>query len=144
MPPGVLFTRGQEQRLREYLLNRGGEYNELHSVVALPSGAVSGTNLGSAVMVLTPDHGNDDIPHGTWACRAGSMSNLDELVRAHRRVALGQEEDPERACRVTRDDIMRNEVSFAPSRYLRKSVDVGPNAVPLGYLRGHSRANPGS
>lgn len=131
VPPGVLFTRGQEQRLREYLLHRGGECNELHSVVALPSGAVSGTNLGSAVMVLTPDHGNDDILMVDLGLSRRSMSNLDELVRTHRRVALGQEEDPERACRVTRDDIMRNEVSFAPSRYLRESVDVGPNAVPL-------------
>ena len=131
VPPGVLFTRGQEQRLREYLLHRGGECNELHSVVALPSGAVSGTNLGSAVVVLTPDHGNNDILMVDLGLSRRSMANLDDLVRTHRRVALGQEEDPERACRVTRGDIMRNEVSFAPSRYLRKSVEVGPNAVPL-------------
>ena len=131
VPPGVLFTRGQEQRLREYLLHRGGECNELHSVVALPSGAVSGTNLGSAVVVLTPDHGNNDILMVDLGLSRRSMANLDDLVRTHRRVALGQEEDAERACRVTREDIMRNEVSFAPARYLRKSVDVGPNAVPL-------------
>jgi len=131
VPPGVLFTRGQEQRLREYLLDRGGEYNELHSVVALPSGAVSGTGLGSAVMVLTPDQGNDDVLMVDLGLSRRSTANFDELVRAHRLVALGQEEDAERACRVTRDDIMRNEVSFAPSRYLRKAVEVGPNAVPL-------------
>lgn len=131
VPPGVLFTRGQEQRLREYLLHRGGEYNELHSVVALPSGAVSGTNLGTAVMVLTPDHGNDDILMVDLGLTRRSITNLDELVRTHRLVALGLEKDAERACRVDRDDIMRNEVSFAPARYLRKSVEVGPNAVPL-------------
>lgn len=131
VPPGVLFTRGQEQRLREYLLHRGGECNELHSVVALPSGAVSGTGLGTAVMVLTPDRGNDDILMVDLGLSKRSLSNLDELVRTHRLVALGQAEDPERACRVIRDDIMRNEVSFAPSRYLRKSVEVGPNAVQL-------------
>lgn len=131
VPPGVLFTRGQEQRLREYLLHRGGECNELRSVVALPSGAVSRTGLGTAVMVLTPDQGNDDILMVDLGLSKRSLSNLDELVRTHRLVALGQAEDPERACRVTRDDIMRNEVSFAPSRYLRKSVEVGPNAVPL-------------
>lgn len=131
VPPGVLFTRGQEQRLREYLLHRGGECNELHSVVALPSGAVSGTGLGTAVMVLTPDHGNDGILMVDLGLSRRSIAKLDELVKTHRLVALGQEEDPERACRVTRDDIMRNEASFAPSRYLRKSVEVGPNAVPL-------------
>jgi len=131
LPPGVLFSRGQEHRLREYLLQRGGECNELHSVVALPSGAVSGTNLATALMVLTPDHGNDDILMVDLGLSRRSMANIDELVKTHREVALGRKEDAEHACRVRRDDIMRTEMSFAPSRYLRKSVDVGPNAVPL-------------
>jgi len=129
--PSVLFTRGQEQRLREYLLFRGGEYNELQSVVALPSGAVSGTSMGSAVMVITPDQGNEDILMVDLGLSRRSLTNMDELVRTHRLAALGQEKDAERACRVSPDDIVRNELSFAPARYLRKTVEVGPNAVAL-------------
>lgn len=130
--PAVLFTLGQEQRLRAYLLHRGGECNELQSVISLPGGAVSGTNVGSALLALTPDQHNNDVLMVDLGLSRRSASNLDELVKESRMTVLGEQEDPARACRVGRADIERNEVSFAPSRYLRKAVDVGPNAVPLG------------
>lgn len=131
LPPGVLFSRGQELRLRENLLHRGGANNELHSVVALPGGAVSGTSLATALMVVTPGHGNDSVLMVDLGLSKRSATNIDELVSTHRQVALGLEEDSERACRVTRDDILQTEVSFAPTRYLRRTADLGPNAVPL-------------
>lgn len=131
VPPGVLFTRGQEQRLREYLLHRGGEYNELEAVVALPQGVLCNTSMGSAVLVMSPGRGNDAVRMVDLGLSRRSMANVDELVQAHRNVALGFAADEERARLVTRDEIMATEVSFAPARYLHKLIEVGPNAVAL-------------
>lgn len=131
LPAGVLFTRGQEQRLREYLLHRDNKNNELQSVVGLPMGAYLASSLPTAVMVLSPGQNNETSLMVDLGQSRRVLTNMDELIQKNRPVALGLEEDPEHACRVTCEDIMRNEVSFAPSRYLRKSFDVGPNAVPL-------------
>ena len=85
-----------------------------------------------------PQAGNSFSCSGVYPRR--SLTNLDDLVKTHRLVALGQKEDLGRARRVTRDDIMRNEMSFAPSRYLRKSVEAGPTAVPLEALARDEKA----
>ena len=131
LPPGVLFSRGQEQRLREQIIHLGGECNALHSVVTLPGGALSQTSLSSAVVMVTPRHDNLETLMVDLGLARRAAPNLDELVQTHRLVALGLQQDPERACRVRREEILRNEVSLVPSRYLRPSVSVGDNALPL-------------
>ncbi|MYZ52120.1 hypothetical protein [Malikia spinosa] len=131
LSPGVLFTRGQEQLLRERLMHLGGEHNALHSVVTLPGGALSQTSLGSALVKVTPQRDNLGTLMVDLGLAKRAAVNLDELVGTHRLVALGCQIDPERACHVRREDILRNEVSLMPSRYLRASVSVGDNAVPL-------------
>lgn len=131
IPPGVLFTRGQEQRLREQLVHLGGECNALHSIVTLPGGALSQTSLSSAVVMVTPRHDNRETLMVDLGLARRSAANLDELVQTHRLVALGLQQDSERACRVRREEILRNEISLVPSRYLRPSVSVGENALPL-------------
>lgn len=131
LPPGVLFTRGQEQRLREQLVHLGGECNALHSIVTLPGGALSQTGLSSALVMVTPRHDNLETLMVDLGLARRSAANLDELVQSHRKVALGLWQDPDRACRVRREEILRNEVSLVPSRYLRPSVSVGENALPL-------------
>jgi type I restriction-modification system DNA methylase subunit len=127
----VLFSHGQEKRLREDLLHRGGELNELHSVVSLPSGAFSATGLAAALVTLTPSHNNNEVLMVDLGMSRRALGDIDELVRSSRDIALGQVEDENRACKVTREDIIANEYSFAPFRYLRKKVDVGANAQPL-------------
>ena len=131
LPPSILFSRGQEQRLREYLLNRGGECNELQSVVTLPGRALSATHIATALVAMTPGRDNTDVLMVDLGLTRRSLGDIDELVRANREVALGRGQDDERACRVSREDIWATEVSFTPSRYLRKKVEVGPNAEPL-------------
>lgn len=131
VPPGVLFSRGQEERLREHLLERSSGNNELQSIVAIPGGAYSMTNMGTAVMAVTPGHHNPDVLMVDLGLAKRSSINVDELVREFKDVALGIKEDPKRACRVTRDTILATDVSFTPSRYLQKRVNVGANAVAL-------------
>lgn len=63
-----------------------------------------------------------------------SVTNVDELVSKYKNIALGQEDNPERMCRVTREDIRAKDMSFTPSRYLQKQVTVGPNALALDEL----------
>lgn len=140
LPPGVLFSRGQEQRLREHLVHLGGECNALHSVVTLPGGAQSQTSLSSALLMVTPRHDNLETLMVDLGLARRSAANLDELVQSHRKVALGLKRDSERACRVRREEILRNEVSLMPSRYLRPSVSVGENALPLEELCSAIRA----
>lgn len=132
LPPGLLFTKGQEQRLREYLLLRGGERNELKSVVALPSGALSNINLATAIVHTTPGQHNENTRFVDLGLSRRAATNLDELLHKHWNLALGAEEDSARACSVTRDVMLNTEASFAPSRYLVKAVEIGPNAIALG------------
>ncbi|MFZ7338289.1 N-6 DNA methylase, partial [Comamonas jiangduensis] len=131
LPTSILFKLGQEQRLREYLLHRGKKNNVLHSVVGLPIGAFLAAQLPTAVMVLTPEQDHKTSLLVDLGISRRALTNIDELIHNKRPVALGLEDDPELACKVTREKILNNEVSFAPSRYLRKSFEVGPNAVPL-------------
>lgn len=131
LPAGILFKLGQEQRMREYLLHRGNKNNELHSVTGLPSGAYLATGLPTALMVLSPGKNNETSLMVDLGQSRRALTDIDELIRKKRPLVLGLEEDPEQACRVTREEILCNEVSFAPSRYLRKSFEIDPNAVPL-------------
>lgn len=131
VPPAVLFSRGQEERLREHLLERIGGNNELQSIVALPGGAYFSSNVGTAVMTITPGHHNNQVLMVDLGLAKRSSTNVDELVRMFKDVALGLKDDPERACRVTPGKIWATDLSFTPSRYLQKRVDVGPNAVAL-------------
>lgn len=134
LPPNVLFSHGQEQRLREYLLQRGGARNELHSVVALPGGVLSGTNIATALVTLTPGQDNSEVLMADLGLSRRLVSNIDELVRASREIVLGRAKDEKRVCRVSREEIRATETSFTPSRYLLKVTDVGLNAEPLGAL----------
>ena len=131
LPPSVLFSKGQEQRLREYLLRRGGNRNELQSVVTLPGGALSSTHIATALVTMTPGWDNTDVLMVDLGLTRRSLGDIDELVRGSRNVALGLVPDDERACKVSREDIRATEMSFTPSRYLRKKVEAGPNAEPL-------------
>lgn len=131
VPPSVLFSRGQEERLREHLLERSEGNNELQCIVALPGGVYSSTNIGTAVMVITPRHHNSEVLMVDLGMAKRASTNVEELIGEFKDVALGLKDDPERACRVTREDIRATDVSFTPSRYLHKPVNVGPNAVAL-------------
>lgn len=130
-PQGVLFSKGQEQRLREYLLHRGGEVNELETVVALPPGVFTATNLAGAIIVIAPGSGADaafvvDISSGRR-----SVTEAGEVVSTGRALVLGREET-KKSRLVSRDEVAENEFSFAPSRYLRRVSDLGEDSVKLG------------
>ena len=60
------------------------------------------TNIGTAVMSVTPRKHNPNVLMVDLGLTKRSSTNVDELGREFKDVALGIKEDPERACRVTR------------------------------------------
>lgn len=130
-PQGVLFAKGQEQRLREYLLNRGGECTELESVIALPPGIFSAVAIAGAVLVLNPGGHAEAIHMVDLGSGRRSLLEAGEMVGTGRELALGRAQN-EKARWVSRAEIEQNEYSFAPSRYLRRVADLGTTATRLG------------
>lgn len=130
-PQGVLFAKGQEQRLREYLLHRGGECNEVETVIALPPGVFSSVAMAGAVLVLSPGIGTDAVRMVDLGSGRRSLQDAGELVKAGREIALGHESTG-KARLVSPDEIAENEYSFAPSRYLRRVAELGTTAMKLG------------
>lgn len=133
-PQGVLFAKGQEHRLREYLLHRGGERNEVEAVIALPPGVFSSTSIAGAVIVVSPGEEHGDVRMVDLGSGRRSLSEAGAIIEAGRAVALGLERPTEKVTNVTLGEIAENECSFAPSRYLRRVADLGTAAVKLGDL----------
>jgi hypothetical protein len=131
VPPGILFTKGQEQRFREFLLHRGGECNELEAVVALPPGALSTTNISTAILVTQPGGSADAIRMVDLGISKRSIADLSASIKAGKKIALGLEADESRARFVTRDEVMANDYILTPARYVHGPLNVGTNAVKL-------------
>lgn len=132
VPAGVLFSRGQEERLREYILHRGGENNELEAVIALPPGVfVSAPGVSGAVIIVTPGKGHDATEMMMLGGGRRSTAEADEILKQEHEHLAGAAPAPARATGVTRDQIAQQENSLAPARYLRRVSEIGPS-VKLG------------
>ncbi len=130
---GVLFAKGQEQRLREYLVHRGGECNEVEAVISLPPGVFVGAGIAGAVLVVNPGGGTDEVYMADLGSGRRSLQEAGEIVATGRDIAL-RKVPTDKARSVTRDEIAANEYSLAPSRYLRRVADLGAHAVALGEI----------
>ncbi|WP_431265778.1 N-6 DNA methylase [Roseateles chitinivorans] len=129
-PQGVLFAKGHDQRLREYLLYRGRERNEVDAVVALPAGVFQGTTVAAAMLLMDFEHCADSVYMADLGKARRSLLEAGQAVADGHRSVLERAEG-DRSRRVTRDEIAANEYSFAPSRYLRKVKDLDEVAVTL-------------
>ncbi len=133
-PQGVLFTKGQEQRLREYLLDRGGEGTSVQAVISLPPGVFRNTGIAGAITVLNAGSRPDAaIYMADLGSGRRSLQEAGDIISASREIALGRSQS-EKARRVSHAEIEANEFSFAPSRYLRRVADLGDDAVKLGHI----------
>ncbi|MFZ2987226.1 N-6 DNA methylase [Ideonella sp.] len=130
---GVLFAKGQEQRLREYLVHRGGECNEVEAVISLPPGVFGAAAIAGSVVVVNPGGGTDDVYMADLGSGRRSLQEAGDIVAAGHDIALGKV-PTDKARSVSRDEIAANEYSLAPSRYLRRVAALGANAVPLGEI----------
>lgn len=130
---GVLFAKGQEQRLREYLLHRGGERNEVEAVIALPPGVFGATAIAGALLVVNPGRDAKGVYLADLGSGRRSLHEAGDIVAAGHDIALGKV-PTDKARSVPRDEIAANEYSLAPSRYLRHVADLGAHAVALGEI----------
>jgi hypothetical protein len=125
VPPGILFS-GQEERLREYLVHRGGEHNEVEAVIGLPTGFLAAApSLGGAVLIVTPGRGHDTIQMVDLGSGRRSASDAAEILGQEHEHLLRGTASAARTVAVTRDEVAANEYSLAPSRYLRRVADLG-------------------
>lgn len=132
-PQGVLFAKGHEQRLREYLLHRGQERNQVDAVVALPAGVLQGTAVAAAMLLMDFERCADSLYMADLGNSRRSLLEAGQAVADSHRQVLERAEG-EKSRRVTRDEIAANEYSFAPSRYLRKVKDLDEVVVALGEI----------
>lgn len=132
-PQGVLFAKGQEQRLRECLLGRRAEGSQLHAVIALPPGVFGATAIAGAIVVLgAPDSGSDVYMAELGNSRR-SLLEAGDIVAAGRDIALGLVQT-EKARLVPHAEIVDNEFSLAPSRYLQRVAALGDQVIKLGEI----------
>ncbi|WP_446325863.1 N-6 DNA methylase [Burkholderia pseudomallei] len=130
-PQGVLFAKGQEQRLREYLLRQSAACNEVQAVITLPPGVFGATAIAGAIVVLCASGGADAVYMADLGSGRRSLIEAGDIVSAGREMVLGQAQT-DKARFVNREEIVENEFSFAPSRYLRRVADLGDEVVKLG------------
>lgn len=130
VPSGFLFSRRQDQILREQIVHRGGEDNDLESIVSLPPGVLFSTKISTAIMVVGRSR-NIYTRFVDLGINSRTAREVEDIVRSSRDLILGRVDDPSRSCLVDRDTISKNDYIFAPSRYLKRPVEVGLNAVSL-------------
>lgn len=132
-PQGVLFAKGQEQRLREYLLNRGGERNEVQTVLALPPGVFGAMAIAGGIIVMTPGGHSEAVYMADLSSGRRSLLEAGATVQSGRELALKRAPtQTEKARAVSRDEVTANEFSFAPSRYLKRLANLEDQVVKLG------------
>ncbi|WP_084598414.1 N-6 DNA methylase [Paraburkholderia atlantica] len=129
---GVLFSKGQEHRLRVALLDRGGELNQLEAVLSLPAGAFTNTNILGAALVINLEGSTAPVRMIELTSSKRSTTEANELIELGRALWSGERGDKARVTSVTHDEIAENEFVLSPTRYLGREVNKGRDAKPLG------------
>ena len=133
VPQGLLFTGGQEQRLRKAIAHRGGECCDLRTVVALPPGAFSSTHISTAIVAVGPSI-NEFVMMADLGASKRSSAELAELVAASKESIVCALPEAPRSALVTRQQIIDKDCTFAPSRYIYQPIELGANAIALDEL----------
>ena len=135
IPPSILFSRGQDLRLRETLLQQEPLLVALDSVVALPHGAISATSMASAIVVLDVAAKGQSVHMVDLGLSRRSGPSIDTVIEQYRGAVLQRAAVDSVAKSVPREEIERDEeLSFVPARYLIEPLQLGSNTVSLDEL----------
>ena len=135
--PNVLFGKGQEQRLREYLLF--GD-RSLSAVTLLPTRQLGTSNIASAIVVMDRDHAVTTVKltdATEMTTDTKSSMKYSRVLDLERVVGLmtGGLEDPKTSCVVDYETIAKQEYNLVPARYLRPALSgAGGHRRLLGEL----------
>jgi hypothetical protein len=123
-----LFSTGQERRLRDQLLD------ELHcpieSVTTLPAGALSSTNIPTAITKFNLEKSKTAVRMTTLVTEGRSPS-LDELLSENRNNILFDEGESKHSRSFSVREIAEAESVLLPQRLLRKTTLSSSNYIPL-------------
>lgn len=132
VPPNVLFSTGQEQRFREFLLF---ELNAVDAVVNLPPRQITSTNLAAGVLFLDRHRDSQNIR----LIDAGATAGIEKEGRAGIKIKSSAKiaslvrreiDDSEFATDLETSSIPGSDTSLHPPRYLSPVVLTG-DKVPL-------------
>lgn len=127
VPPNVLFSTGQEQRFREFLVF---DLNAVEAVVNLPARQISSTNLAAGVLVLNHRNSFQTIRF----VDANVSTGIEKKGRADIRIKSSEiiaslvrrvKDDPTFAKDIERKDLPRSDTSLLPPRYISSVTSVG-------------------
>ena len=133
VPPNVLFSTGQEQRFREFLVF---DLNAVEAVISLPARQISSTNLAVGVLVLNHQANFQTIRFVDASVSAG----IEKKGRADIRIKSGEiiaslarraKDDPIFAKDIKRKELPASDTSLHPPRYI-SSVTLAGKTIRLG------------
>jgi len=124
-----LFLNGEEQHVRETLLNWKDDKNVVEAIVELPVG-VRGPAAG-AMLTVTPSDHNDSVYMASLGSGRRSQLAVDDIISRGRELLLSRGKT-EISRYVPRDEIIANDCSFAPARFFARAGDLGLDMVKLG------------
>lgn len=133
--PGLLFSQGQEMRLRKALVH---PKNQISSAMSLPQNMLSGTAV--APVLLTLDANTDDsvrmidLSGPVAGGRANPKFGKDLSVQDVMDLYEHGNEKPYLSCNASVQDIEICDYSLMPTRYTRRVADLGGDRVKLGDL----------
>ena len=133
--PGLLFSQGQEMRLRKALVH---PKNQISSAMSLPQNMLSGTAV--APVLLTLDANTDDsvrmidLSGPIFGGRANPKFGKDLSVKDVMDLYEHGNEKPYLSCNASIQDIEACDYSLMPTRYTRRVADLGGDRVKLGDL----------
>lgn len=133
--PGLLFSQGQEMRLRKALVH---PKNQISSAMSLPQNLLSGTAV--APILLTLDANTDDsvrmidLSGPVAGGRANPKFGKDLSVQDVMDLYEHGNEKPYLSCNASIQDIETCDYSLMPTRYTRRVADLGGDRVKLGDL----------
>jgi type I restriction-modification system DNA methylase subunit len=128
---GWLFAQGQEKRLREALIEKPDV--SLQSVVTLPAGAISSSNVMVAFASLVRGEKTHTVKM-TDIKGENRIDSLEVLIESFRPVVMGEQESPKYSRLVTAEEIRSAEYVLLPQRLIRSIELSGVHALPLGEL----------
>jgi type I restriction enzyme M protein len=123
LPHGVLFRGGAEERIRTKLLKDGN----IDTVIGLPANLFFSTGIPVCILVLKKCKKFDDVlfinavDHFEKGKRQNNLlpENIEKIVETYKE----RKEEIRYACRVSMDEIEKNEFNLNISRYISTSVD---------------------
>lgn len=134
--PNVLFAKGQEQRLREFLVLGA---RQPAAVISLPPRLIKRTGIVTAITVLDRRHKSGCVrmvDASSITIETKSTMRFARQLDSHKvmELATGTCSKDGLAKNVTFDEVISQECNLMPTRYLKALTGAGEYRIPLGDL----------